>query len=159
MISPIPTDSASQGDSIVPDVFADAGQIVTPQFELTPAAARAIKRALAHSQVAEPTTFLRVGVKGGGCSGLSYFMEPDTQFDERDRTWVVDGIRVVADVRSLEVIAGMTIDYDIKNLMEGGYVYRNPNAARSCGCGVSFTPKVPVGTADLLTSDPVNHHR
>jgi iron-sulfur cluster assembly protein len=51
-----------------------------------------------------------------------------------------DGIRVVVDSKSLTFLNGMTIDYDIKNLLEGGWVYKNPNAARSCGCGTSFTP-------------------
>jgi iron-sulfur cluster assembly protein len=68
-------------------------------------------------------------------------MEPDTEFDDRDLTWVTtDGIRVVVDQKSLGFLNGMTIDYDIKNLLEGGWVYKNPNAARSCGCGTSFTP-------------------
>jgi len=88
-----------------------------------------------------PGAFLRIGVRGGGCSGLSYQMEPDTEFDDRDLTWVTtDGIRVVVDQKSLGFLNGMTIDYDIKNLLEGGWVYKNPNAARSCGCGTSFTP-------------------
>ena len=126
----------------VPEVAAAPEQVIEPAVEFTDTARKQIKHALARKQAAEPDTFLRIGVKGGGCSGLSYMMEPDTEFDERDRTWVTaDGIRVVADQRSLEFIAGMTIDYDLKHLMEGGYVYKNPNAARSCGCGTSFTPK------------------
>jgi iron-sulfur cluster assembly protein len=69
-------------------------------------------------------------------------MEPDTEFDGRDRTWALDGdVTVVVDVASLSFIQGMTIDYSIKNLMEGGFIYNNPNAARSCGCGTSFTPR------------------
>ncbi|HEY3332523.1 MAG TPA: iron-sulfur cluster assembly accessory protein [Capsulimonadaceae bacterium] len=103
----------------------------------TPAAIRQIQRALAK----RPDAFLRVGVKGGGCSGLSYFMEPDTETDELDQEWVTpEGVRVVVDQRSLTYLSGMTVDYSVKNLMEGGFVYNNPNAARSCGCGTSFTP-------------------
>jgi iron-sulfur cluster assembly protein len=127
---------------IVDNVPAEPHQVIEPAFEITDAAQKQIKRSLARRQQTEPGAFVRVGVKGGGCSGMSYLMEPDTEFDERDRTWVTaDGLRVVTDERSLEFIAGMTIDYDIKNLMEGGFVYRNPNAGRSCGCGTSFTPK------------------
>jgi iron-sulfur cluster assembly protein len=126
-----------------PEVSAMPEQVVAPAIEITDAARKQIARVLARRQQQDlPDAFLRVGVKGGGCSGLSYFMEPDTEFDDRDRTWVAeDGIRVVVDERSLQFLAGMTIDYDIKNLMEGGFVYQNPNAARSCGCGTSFTPK------------------
>jgi iron-sulfur cluster assembly protein len=125
-----------------PDVPAAADQIVAPQIEITAAARARMARALARRQEAEPHAFVRIGVKGGGCSGMSYVLEPDTVFDESDRTWVTpEGIRIVVDERSLQFIAGMTIDYDIKNLMEGGFTYSNPNAARSCGCGTSFTPK------------------
>jgi iron-sulfur cluster assembly protein len=68
-------------------------------------------------------------------------MDADTEEDDFDKTWVTEeGIRVVVDAKSLTFLTGMTIDYDIKNLMEGGFVYKNPNAARSCGCGTSFTP-------------------
>jgi len=125
----------------IASVPAEPEQIIAPAVEITDAARKQIARVLSRRQQTEPGAFLRVGVKGGGCSGMSYVMEPDTEFDERDRTWVVDGLRVVTDECSLEYINGMTIDYDIRNLMEGGFVYRNPNAARSCGCGTSFTPK------------------
>ncbi len=123
-------------------IDAAESQIIDPLITLTDGARAQIKRALARKLQTEPGTFLRIGVKGGGCSGMSYLMEPDTEFDERDRTWVTeDGIRVVIDAKSIEFLTGTTIDYDIKNLMEGGYVWNNPNAARSCGCGTSFTPK------------------
>ena len=125
-----------------PDVPATPEQVIDPVVHFTDIAAKQVRRALARQQKSAPGMFVRVGVRGGGCSGMSYLMEPDTEFDERDRTWVTpDGIRVVVDVKSLEFIDGMTIDYSVKNLMEGGFIYDNPNAARSCGCGTSFTPK------------------
>jgi iron-sulfur cluster assembly protein len=87
--------------------------------------------------------FLRLGVKGGGCSGLSYVMKPDSAVDARDRTWVLpSGLRVVVDRKSISFLAGTTVDYDIKNLLEGGFRFDNPNAVKSCGCGTSFTPRV-----------------
>jgi iron-sulfur cluster assembly protein len=122
-------------------VPAEPDQIITAAITLTSSASQQIKRVLIKKQLTLPGAFLRIGVKGGGCSGLSYQMEPDTEFDDRDKTWVTDdGIRVVVDSKSLTFLNGMTIDYDIKNLLEGGWVYKNPNAARSCGCGTSFTP-------------------
>lgn len=124
-----------------PDVPATPDQVIEPVVMLTESASKQIRRVLAKKQQAMPGAFLRIGVKGGGCSGMSYFMEPDTEFDELDRTWVTgDGIRVVIDVKSMKFLAGTTIDYNVKNLLEGGWVYNNPNAARSCGCGTSFTP-------------------
>ena len=123
------------------DVPTEPEQIISAAIELTEGARKQIKRVLIRKQRDMPGAFLRIGVRGGGCSGLSYQMEPDTEFDDRDRTWVTsDGIRVVVDQKSLVFLSGMTIDYDIKNLLEGGWVYKNPNAARSCGCGTSFTP-------------------
>jgi iron-sulfur cluster assembly protein len=124
-----------------PDVRATADQVIGEQVGLTESARKQIRRVLSRKQHTTPGVFLRIGVKGGGCSGLSYQMEPDTEFDDYDRTWVTsDGIRVVVDKKSLTFLSGMTIDYDIKNLLEGGWVYKNPNAARTCGCGTSFTP-------------------
>jgi len=129
-------------DTIVTaEVPAEPSQIIPAAIDLTESARKQIRRVLVRKQQSLPGAFLRIGVRGGGCSGLSYQMEPDTEFDDRDLTWVTtDGIRVVVDQKSLGFLNGMTIDYDIKNLLEGGWVYKNPNAARSCGCGTSFTP-------------------
>lgn len=122
----------------------DGVALIPEAVHFSDAAQKQIARILARKQASLPGAFLRIGVKGGGCSGLSYFMEPDTQADERDRAFTTSGgIPVVIDVKSLEYIGGMTIDYSIKNLMEGGFIYENPNAARSCGCGTSFTPREP----------------
>ena len=106
---------------------------------VTPKAVDKIREAFKREGVAGG---LRLGVRGGGCSGLSYVFKPDTEFDETDRTWVLpDGLRIVTDSRSPKFITGMTVDYDVKNLMEGGFKFENPNAVKSCGCGTSFTPK------------------
>lgn len=86
--------------------------------------------------------WLRLGVRGGGCSGLSYVIdwevEPDPEFDI---TYTQDDVPVVVDIKSARLLKGTTLDYDIRNLMEGGFVFANPNAVRSCGCGTSFTLK------------------
>lgn len=115
-------------------------QIIDGIVEFTENAQKHMKRLLARKGA--PGAFMRVGVKGGGCSGLSYIFKPDTEFDEMDRTWLVaDGQRVVIDERSIKFLAGTTVDYDIRNLIDGGFKFNNPHAAKSCGCGTSFTPK------------------
>lgn len=123
-----------------PPTIIDPKQIVKPIVTITDRAVAQVKRVLAKNS--DPNAFLRLGVRGGGCSGLSYVMKPDTEFDEFDLTWELDGgPRVVVDRKSMLYLSGTTLDYDIKNLMEGGFTFTNPNAAKGCGCGTSFTPK------------------
>ncbi len=114
-------------------------QVIKPVVAITPGALTQIKRTLAKN--GDPNAFLRLGVRGGGCSGLSYVMKPDTEFDEFDCTWEEGDTRVVIDRKSMLYLVGTTLDYNIKNLMDGGYTFTNPNAAKGCGCGTSFTPK------------------
>lgn len=80
---------------------------------------------------------LRVGVKGGGCSGLSYVLEFD-ELGEMDEVFDVDGLRVVLDKRHALYVMGMVVDYQ-KGLNDRGFVFQNPNAKESCGCGTSFS--------------------
>lgn len=87
-----------------------------------------------------PDVFLRLGVKGGGCSGFEYLMKLDTVRRANDSELVVDGVTVVCDAKSAKFLSGSTFDYT-GNLIGGGFSFQNPNAARSCGCGTSFTPK------------------
>lgn len=84
--------------------------------------------------------FLRVGVKGGGCSGLEYVIKLDTRRLPIDQEMAFDGVPVVCDAKSAKFLAGSVLDYT-GNLIGGGFQFDNPNAARSCGCGTSFTPK------------------
>lgn len=81
---------------------------------------------------------LRVGVAGGGCSGLKYEMDFDDQINEKDSVYDLDAIKVVIDNRSLLYIVGTTLDY--KGGLNGkGFEWINPNASRECGCGESFS--------------------
>lgn len=82
--------------------------------------------------------YLRLAVRGGGCSGLFYAIDIDSETTDHDRLFEIDGIRVVIDRKSWPYLAGTELDYDITNLLEGGFKFNNPNARRSCGCGVSF---------------------
>jgi iron-sulfur cluster assembly protein len=81
---------------------------------------------------------LRLGVQGGGCSGLSYNVRFDTQPRERDRIFEYGEIRVFVDPKSFIYLNGMTVDWE-ETLMQRGFVFRNPNAKKSCGCGSSFS--------------------
>jgi iron-sulfur cluster assembly protein len=86
----------------------------------------------------EKGLYLRVGVTSGGCSGLSYSMGFDNQKQDIDKEFVFGPVRVVVDENALTHINGATLDFE-KSMMGGGFSFNNPNAARSCGCGSSFT--------------------
>lgn len=94
-------------------------------------------RTLMDSQQAE-NLFLRVGVKGGGCSGLSYSLEFDNELGPHDKKFELEGIPVVCDAKSYLYLNGTTLDYVTEGLT-GGFTFVNPNAKSSCGCGHSFT--------------------
>ncbi len=81
---------------------------------------------------------LRLGVQGGGCSGLSYNIRFDTQPRERDRVFQFGDIRLFVDPKSFIYLSGMVLDYE-NTLMKQGFNFINPNASRSCGCGSSFS--------------------
>jgi iron-sulfur cluster assembly protein len=81
---------------------------------------------------------LRLGVQGGGCSGLSYNIRFDTQPRERDRIFQFDDVRVFVDPKSFIYLHGMILDYQ-ETLMQQGFVFVNPQATKSCGCGTSFS--------------------
>ena len=107
---------------------------------MTPAAAGKLRELFAQQENAEGL-HLRLGVKGGGCSGFMYVLELDRDVDEKyDRVFEMEGIPVVVDRKSLLLLAGMTLHYtgDLHILGEGGFAFINPNAQRSCGCGKSF---------------------
>ena len=84
--------------------------------------------------------FLRVGVKGGGCSGLEYVIKLDDQPTKIDMQTEVEGVKVVCDAKSAKFLQGAVLEFT-SNLIGGGFKFENPNAGRSCGCGTSFTPK------------------
>ena len=81
---------------------------------------------------------LRVGVKGGGCSGLSYNLTFETQQRTGDKVFERDGVRLFCDLKSYIYLNGTVLDYD-SGLMGKGFVFMNPNAKKSCGCGSSFS--------------------
>jgi iron-sulfur cluster assembly protein len=111
---------------------------VGPVVHLTERAAKKIRALLAKEGVSPETGGLRLGVQGGGCSGLSYIMRLDTQPRDRDKIFEEFGARIFVDPKSLIYLNGTTLEYE-ETLMRQGFVFQNPNATRSCGCGSSFT--------------------
>ena len=86
----------------------------------------------------EPDLFLRVGVKGGGCSGLTYEVKLDSKMDQWDKVFGEGPSKVVCDQKSFIYLNGIEIDFS-NELVGGGFNFRNPNASGSCGCGTSFS--------------------
>ena len=82
-------------------------------------------------------SFIRVGVEGGGCSGLSYKLEFDNLMKEGDQVFEDKGIKIVVDKKSFLYLVGTELDYS-GGLNGKGFVFFNPNASRTCGCGESF---------------------
>jgi iron-sulfur cluster assembly protein len=83
-------------------------------------------------------TFIRVGVDGGGCSGLTYNLIFDDKMKEGDQTFEDKGMKVVVDRKSFLYLVGTELDYT-GGLNGKGFVFKNPNASRTCGCGESFS--------------------
>lgn len=108
------------------------------QVFLTESAAKEVKRLLAENQLG-PDTALRLSVVGGGCSGFEYRLDFETAPDPaEDVVSECHGVRIVVDKKSLRYLAGTTIDYQ-NGILQRGFVFHNPLAVRTCGCGTSFS--------------------
>ncbi len=84
------------------------------------------------------TDYIRVGVKSGGCSGLSYDLKFDKSQDESDKIFEDNGVKIIVDKKSFLYLIGTTLEYS-GGLNGTGFVFNNPNANRTCGCGESFS--------------------
>lgn len=82
--------------------------------------------------------FVRVGVKSGGCSGLSYDLKFDKTSNEEDKVFEDNGVKIIIDKKSFLYLIGTTLEYS-GGLNGTGFVFNNPNANRTCGCGESFS--------------------
>ena len=105
-------------------------------ISVSPIAAEKVKELLA--QRSTPEHGLRMGVRGGGCSGNSYFMEFCETETEGDQVFLSNGVKLVIDVKSAELLAGTEIDF-VSGLMGSGFKFNNPNVHHSCACGESFS--------------------
>jgi len=103
---------------------------------LTPSAVNEIKGMIQRKNLG--TAGLRIGVQGGGCSGLSYSINFDTEVTPQDISYEVDDLRVIVDKKSALYLTGTTLDFS-NALVGGGFKFLNPNAKQSCGCGESFS--------------------
>ena len=103
---------------------------------LTATAAEKVKKLL--TQRGTPDIGLRIGVRGGGCSGNSYFMEFCEAESPGDEVLDTGGVRLIIDLKSAVLLGGTEIDY-VEGLMGAGFKFNNPNVKSTCGCGSSFS--------------------
>ena len=99
---------------------------------------RAVTKAITLAQKEGKPPILRVGVKGGGCSGLSYVLDFVDEIKDLDTTSKLDGLTVICDPKSLEFIKELVLDFET-NLLKSGWKFTNPKATKSCSCGESFS--------------------
>jgi len=104
---------------------------------LSEAATKQVKE-LKQTQKLGENVFLRMGVKGGGCSGMTYALEFDSEIGPHDKEFDIDGVKVVVDRKSYLYLNGTILDY-VKEGLTGGFTFVNPNSKTSCGCGTSFS--------------------
>ncbi len=97
------------------------------------------KKAIAlMAEEGKENAFIRVGVEGGGCSGLMYKLEFDTVIQDNDKEFEDNDVKIVVDKKSVLYLAGTILDFS-GGLNGKGFVFNNPNAGRTCGCGESFS--------------------
>lgn len=104
---------------------------------LTETAAREVHTIIEQQELDKDKVRLRVGVKGGGCSGFSYILDLTETQKDADEVFEQHGIKVICDPKSLLYLNGTTVDFK-DEIMGRGFVFQNPNANTSCGCGSSF---------------------
>ncbi|MBD3334859.1 MAG: iron-sulfur cluster assembly accessory protein [Candidatus Eisenbacteria bacterium] len=109
----------------------------TMMLNITEEAARAARETIEKDGHSCEETFIRIGVRAGGCSGFSYALGFETVEREDDARLEAGGVRFVIDSRSRDLLQGATLDFT-SGLQGTGFTFRNPNAASSCGCGQSF---------------------
>lgn len=138
MANMVTIESKPAEDATAVQAAPDASQALAQGLVVTERAAKRIRTVLVKEGIAPDEGGLRLGVMGGGCSGLSYAIKFDKGPRERDRIFEFEGVRVFIDPKSFVYLHGMTLDYE-ETLMRQGFTFHNPNSARSCGCGTSFS--------------------
>lgn len=126
-------------DTVNIDTTAGAAAPAEAQgIQVTDKAVAHIRRVLEQEKISPSEGGLRLGVQGGGCSGMSYVLRFESESDKHDKVFEFDGVRVFIDPKSYIYLRGMTLDFE-ETLMRQGFVFNNPNATKSCGCGTSFS--------------------
>lgn len=110
--------------------------LVAQEIQVTPKAILKIRQTF--QKMGVEGGGLRLGVLGGGCSGLSYQFKFDAKPRPKDHVFEFDGVKIFVDPKSILYLHGMTLDYK-ESLMQSGFEFENPNAKKSCGCGTSFS--------------------
>lgn len=105
---------------------------------LSETAAKEVKKIIVDQELDADKVRLRVGVKGGGCSGFSYVLDLTETQKETDEVFEQHGVKIIVDPKSLLYLNGVTVDFR-DEIMGRGFVFNNPNATSSCGCGSSFS--------------------
>jgi iron-sulfur cluster assembly protein len=123
------------GGTTAASVPAPGSTPASKHVEVTPKAVRKIREAFAREGVAGG---LRLGVLGGGCSGLSYQFKFANAPRANDHVFEFDGVSVFVDPKSMVFLDGMTLDWT-DSLIQSGFVFNNPHAQKNCGCGTSFS--------------------
>lgn len=108
----------------------------SPIISLSESAVKEVKRLINVQGLTEGG--LRLGVKGGGCSGLSYTINFDEKIGQYDSVYEIEGVKVIIDAKSAIYLQGTQLDFQ-KDLMGGQFKFVNPNANKTCGCGESFS--------------------
>jgi iron-sulfur cluster assembly protein len=107
-------------------------------IDLTERAAREVKTIIEQQKLNAGKTCLRLGVKGGGCSGFSYTLDLTEDKGENDEEWTLHDVKIICDPKSFIYLEGTTVDFK-DEIMGRGFIFSNPNATHTCGCGSSFS--------------------
>ena len=118
----------------IPNVITGAERDIV----VTDKALARIRVVMAKENISPDAGGLRLGVQGGGCSGLTYNVRFDSKARARDRVYDYDGVHVFVDPKSYIYLKGMVLDWE-ETLLQRQFVFKNPNASKSCGCGTSFS--------------------
>ena len=113
---------------------APARAVSKKEIEITEAAAQEIAKQ--RDKRGKPNARIRVGVRGGGCTGFTYVFEWADEIKPTDKEFSAHGVSIVVDPKSLVFLGGMTLDF-VRGMMGHGFKFNNPNAKGSCGCGES----------------------
>jgi iron-sulfur cluster insertion protein len=113
----------------------DELSVAPEELTVTAACAKRVSEIIA--QEGDDSMMLRIAISGGGCSGFQYGFDLDKTINDDDKLFERDGVKVVVDLMSLGMLMGSEVDY-VDDLMGAAFRINNPNAASSCGCGVSF---------------------